>query len=121
MMKRKATKDDMPSTLPEEMRPEFNELVAHIRARDGFVKEEDLGLIETLMIHRFIIREAFDNVKEHGAIIDGKSNPAAAMITLQSNCVGRVAGLLNIGPLARSRLKSPAPIGKGASPWGKAA
>jgi phage terminase small subunit len=101
------------------MLDEYNELVDHLAERaGGVVRAEDLSLIEQLLFHRHVVREAFADIRANGILIDGKGNPAASMIGLQAGAVTKIAGLLAIGPSARAKLKAPPAGSKAApSPW----
>jgi P27 family predicted phage terminase small subunit len=107
----------VPPTLPAAMAEEFHELVDHMSERAGVVRTEDVPLIEQLLFHRHVVREAFSDILTNGIVIDGKANPACAMIGLQAGAVTKLAGLLSLGPSARAKLKAPPVSVAAAGPW----
>jgi len=107
----------MPEMLPVEMTSEFNELVNHMAARAGVVDTEDVPLLENLLMHRYACRMAFEDIRINGPLVDGKSNPAVAMLAIQSGAAVKVAAALALGPAARAKLKSPPTNNAANNPW----
>ena len=113
----------MPDTLPPSMRPEFDSLINHMAGRPGgVVVDEDLASIEALMFHRYVMREAFASILENGTIIDGKHNPSVTAMPSHASSIVKIAALLNLGPAARARLKTPPATSAKAkpTPWDSA-
>lgn len=112
----------MPITLPEEMRGEFQDLIGHLEQRHGVVRHEDLPLIESLLFHRHAVRMAYEDLRMNGLVIEGKSNPAAAAMAIQTGAVTKMTAALALGPAQRARLKIPAtgtPTNQSDNPWGE--
>ena len=107
----------MPSSLPVEMTTEFNALIDHLASRPGgMVKDEDLSSVEALMFHRYVLRECFELIKENGPVIDGKHNPASILLPPHTGAIAKLCSVLNLGPAARARLKTPAATSAKAKP-----
>ena len=119
-MKKNATNTaiQMPTTLPQEMRSEFDELITHLHQRNGVVRTEDLPLVEALLFHRYAVRIAFEDLRINGLVIEGKVNPAAAAMAIQTGAVTKMVAALALGPAHRAKLKAPStPSTQTTNPW----